>query len=195
MNQSELKDKVTLKYIGTCPVCGKGRMLQGSAGWTCNHFKDWQDKCEFTIFGMYSGHTVTEEEAVKLITEGKTEEMDLFTKEGKKYRGILTVQDGKVKVRGVRRYLDTRCPVCGGKVWETGGGWVCEGAAAGRCSMFIPAVVCSRHTQPEDVRQLLSEGRTESRSPHAWCWRRTAPAGWTAGYAGVPSAEATCTQA
>ena len=67
MDQKDIKDKVVLNYIGTCPVCGKGRMLQGSAGWTCNHFKDWEDKCSFTIFGMYSGHVVTEEEAARFL--------------------------------------------------------------------------------------------------------------------------------
>ena len=161
MDQKDIKDKVVLNYIGTCPVCGKGRMLQGSAGWTCNHFKDWEDKCSFTIFGMYSGHVVTEEEAVSLITEGRTGVVDLMTKDGKPYRGFLKIEDDKVKVSGVTEYLDTECPACGGKVRKVKDGWACINTAVEKCKLFIPSTICSRHISPDEVRELLEKGRTE----------------------------------
>ncbi len=67
MDQNNLDVEVKLNKIGKCPVCGKGQMLQGAAGWTCDYFRTLEDKCTFTIFQNYNGYDLTEEDALDLV--------------------------------------------------------------------------------------------------------------------------------
>jgi len=160
MDQSDLRDKVKLNYIGTCPVCGKGQMLQGSAGWTCNHFKDWTELCRFTIFGSYSGYVLEEKDAVDLITKGSTDIHQFRTMEGVPYKGRLCLSEGKVKVVPLHRELAVRCPLCGGKVIETQGGWMCKNYMKGddgHCPVFIAEQIMGRPVSEEEAVLLLDK--------------------------------------
>lgn len=164
MNQSDLKDKVKLNYIGTCPVCGKGRMLQGSAGWTCNHFHDWEDMCSFTIFGSYNGYALTEEDAVCLITVGETGQCTFISQRGKPFTGKLMLVDDKVRMVPDNKVLDVPCPLCGGKIREVQGGWMCERYTMDdvtHCPLYLPKLILGRTVTEEEALQLLDKGRTD----------------------------------
>ena len=97
MNQNDLPLEVELHRIGPCPVCGKGQMLQGAAGWTCDYFRTLDDKCTFTIFSSYSNYLLTEEDAVALIRDGRTMKHNFMTQSGKGFVARLVLEDGKVK--------------------------------------------------------------------------------------------------
>ena len=162
MEQNRLGDEVVLRDIGPCPVCGKGRMIEGSAVWTCNHFRNWRDFCSFTVFRTYSGHVLTEEDAVALITGGHTEAMNLVTREGRPYRGVLRLSDGKVECVPQEDMAGT-CPFCGGRVRRTSTGWMCERYFShdSRCRLFIPGTILGRQVAQEEAMRLLDKGRTD----------------------------------
>ena len=166
MNQKDIKDKVVLRSIGVCPVCGKGKMIQGTAGWTCNHFKDFRDMCSFTIFGSYCGYVLTEKDAVDIITRGYTEVKELHARNDRPYSGILRLVGEKIEPMPVDNALDRRCPFCGGRVLETGTGWMCENYNTGqkgeRCKVFIPKTVMSREVTRQEAETLLAEESTEA---------------------------------
>ena len=42
-----------IKNLGVCPVCGKGNIVKGSLGYSCNYFKTMEDKCTFNIYHTY----------------------------------------------------------------------------------------------------------------------------------------------
>lgn len=164
MNQNDLPLEVKLHRIGPCPVCGKGQMLQGAAGWTCDYFRTIDDKCTFTIFSSYSNYLLTEEDAVALIREGRTMKHNFMTQSGKGFVARLVLEDGKVKVVGENRTLSVRCPSCGGKVKETQKGYACENwfnESGDRCLMYIPKVACERYISETEVLQVLEHGRTD----------------------------------
>lgn len=164
MEQKDLKIEVVLHRIGKCPVCQKGQMLQGTAGWTCDYFKSLEDKCTFTIFGTYDGYTLTEEDAVQLITIGYTEEHTFTTADGKRFTGKLELKDGKVRVCSNHQYLDGYCPCCGGKIREVSKGYVCENffiEGKDHCKIWISKKICERTITKEEVEILLKQGYTE----------------------------------
>lgn len=166
MDQNDLPIEVVLHRIGPCPVCGKGQMVQGTAGWTCDYFKSLDDKCAFTIFGSYNGYMLNEEDAVALIRDGRTMKHNFVTQSGKGFVARLVLEDGKVKVVGENRTLSVRCPNCGGKVKETQKGYVCEnffveGSQSEKCQLYIPKAVCERFISEEEVLEVLEKGRSE----------------------------------
>ena len=164
MDQNDLPIEVVLHRIGPCPICGKGQMLQGSAGWTCDYFKSIEDKCTFTIFSSYSGYLLNEEDAVALIKDGRTMKHNFVTQSGKGFVARLVLEDGKVKVVGENRTLSVRCPNCGGKVKETQKGYACENFFSEddkKCLLYIPKAVCERFISEAEVLEVLEKGRTE----------------------------------
>ena len=162
MNQNDLPLEVVLHRIGTCPVCGKGQMTQGTAGWTCDYFKTIHDKCMFTIFSKYSGYELTEEDAVALIKDGRTMKHDFVTQGGKHFVARLVLDEGKVKVVGDNRTLSVPCPNCGDKVMETLKGYACRRffEAEDRCPLYIPKEVCGREVDEDAVLQVLEYGKS-----------------------------------
>lgn len=166
MDQNDLPIEVVLHRIGPCPVCGKGQMVQGTAGWTCDYFRSLDDKCAFTIFGSYNGYMLNEEDAVALIRDGRTMKHNFVTQSGKGFVARLVLEDGKVKVVGENRTLSVRCPNCGGKVKETQKGYVCEnyfveGSQSEKCQLYIPKAICERFISEEEVLEVLEKGHSE----------------------------------
>ena len=162
MDQNDLPIEVVLHRIGPCPVCGKGQMLQGTAGWTCDYFSTIHDKCTFTIFSRYSGYDLTEEDAVALIRDGRTMKHNFVTQAGKGFVARLVLEDGRVKVVGENRTLAVRCPACGGRVRETQKGYACENwfSDTDRCMLYVPKAFCERFISSTEVEDLLEHGRS-----------------------------------
>ena len=48
-------DNDTIKDLGLCPICQKGHIMKGSLGYSCNYFKNMNDKCTFNIYHSYWG--------------------------------------------------------------------------------------------------------------------------------------------
>ena len=166
MDQNDLPLEVVLHRIGTCPICRKGQMLQGSAGWTCDYFKSLQDKCSFTIFAEYDGYRLVEDDALELMRDGITGERQFHTLAGVPFTGRLKLDREKQKVRVVSNiaYMDVPCPNCGAKVRSTGKGYGCENFFRdwkGHCNLWIPREVCGRTITPEEAEQILLRGYTD----------------------------------
>lgn len=164
MNQNDLTVEVKLHRIGSCPVCGKGQMLQGTAGWTCDYFHSLDDKCTFTIFQSYQGYELNEQDAVELITKGSTGLRNFRTMSGKHFTAVLKRVCSKVKVVAADDLLALPCPTCGGRVRETEKGYVCEHyftTGAGHCGFYLSKSVCGRSISLFEAEELLEHGQTE----------------------------------
>lgn len=164
MNQLDLPLEVELNKIGECPVCGKGQMLQGAAGWTCDYFHTLEDKCSFTIFSVYDGYELMEEDAKALITIGQTEEKQFYTLAGKPFRGILKRAGSQIKVVGQGDYLKNNCPKCGGRVRELKNGYACEHffeEGDNHCTFWVHKTMCNREISKEEVEELITKHYTE----------------------------------
>ena len=90
-------DNDTIKDLGLCPICQKGHIMKGSLGYSCNYFKNMNDKCTFNIYHSYWGKEITEEIARQLITTGKTDIFhDFHNKKGVPFSAYLTIENGIV---------------------------------------------------------------------------------------------------
>lgn len=164
MKSKELKAIIELHKIGECPICKRGKMLQGTAGWTCDFFKSMQEKCRFTIFKVYDGYELTEEDAITLITKGQTGEKNFISKSGKQFKGSLKVIGAKVKVTGHYDIINIRCPKCGGQMRVLQNGVACENyfqEKGNHCPVWIPTNICNRKIGKEEILSVLETGRTE----------------------------------
>lgn len=164
MDQFDLNKEVTLHRIGACPSCGKGQMVKGTAGWTCDHFRSLEDKCSFTIFSSYNGYALTEDDAVDLITKGETEVHGFVTREGAPYEGRLALRQGRIRVLPKRNRLAVPCPLCQGTVYATDKGYFCGNyfkTDESHCGIAIPKEICHRAITEEEAADCLAHGKGE----------------------------------
>lgn len=121
-------DNDTIKDLGLCPICQKGHIMKGSLGYSCNYFKNMNDKCTFNIYHSYWGKEITEEIARQLITTGKTDIFhDFHNKKGVLFSAYLTIENGIVIPSFVNEVLETPCPVCGREIEILLNGYACKG--------------------------------------------------------------------
>lgn len=154
---NELVEEVVLHKIGVCPICHQGQMLKGSAGWTCDYFKNINDKCSFTIFSQYHNVTLTENQAIEIIQRGETDPIEFLSRDEKKFTAKLKIVDKKVKTVFDDQILDEKCPICGGDVKELKNGYACENFFNNEqhCEFWINKIMCEREISRLEVEDLL----------------------------------------
>lgn len=153
-----------LNYIGICPICGKGKMVEGSLGFSCNHFTSMEDKCLFNIYHTYFGKKITEDIAKELITTGKTEVFhDLQKKDGTTFSASLVIDKELKKVvpKFANEVLDCKCPKCGGDVENLLSGYACSGYMDKKCDFFIAKVIAGKDITKEMAEELISKRKTK----------------------------------
>ena len=80
--------------LGTCPVCGKGKITTNKSGYGCNR---WKEGCKFFVGKQIAGKNISEAIVKKLIKDKKTGTIKGFkSKSGKSFDAALILKDGKV---------------------------------------------------------------------------------------------------
>jgi len=163
---SETTEKIVL---GVCPICGNGKMVKGTLGYSCDYFKSMDDKCGFNIYKSYFEKEITEEIALQLIEKGETEIFsDLKKKDGTLFRASFKIEERKVKPQFKNNILDVPCPICGKQVEELLTGFACEDyskkdASEKRvCNIFIPKVIAGREIPQPAAEALLRGEQTQT---------------------------------
>ena len=140
------------KSIGICPICGQGHITEHPFGWACDNSKKNDDgtlyNCKFVVFRQYHGANITEEDVKTLLATGETGELQMCNKEGKPFIGKLVIKEGKVQLAFPPRYLEGRCPVCGGRIKVKKDG--------GHCNFFISSTLCNRVITEQEVENFLA---------------------------------------
>lgn len=165
------QQKTMVNYLGTCPVCGKGKIAEGPNVYRCNYAASMEDKCDFHIFKSYNGANITAEHVKQLIEEGKTKTIEFVSKAGNKFYGYLTIEDGIVKMQYANNSdnlekLDAPCPICGEPVYVYQHGYGCKNIhetdedGNKKCTLWINKVIASRTVTKNEVEQLLLTGKT-----------------------------------
>lgn len=121
-----------------CPVCGKGKIVKGTIGYVCNHFKSINDKCTFNIYSSYFNKTVTDDMVSDLVIHGQTHVFDDFQrKDDTFFSASLVIESGLVKPKFVNDILDVPCPTCGGSIESLLHNYACP-----QCSTTESSFVC-----------------------------------------------------
>lgn len=162
-----------VKYLGTCPVCGKGQIAEGPTVYRCNYAKSMEDKCDFHIFKKYNNGEIKPEHLKQLIRDHKTELIDFVSKDGKKYQAYLIITEkGEIGMEfpfneNNLEKLNTPCPVCGGTVYVYSKGYGCKNLHETNengdkvCQFWLSKTICSREITKSEAEDLLRNGETD----------------------------------
>jgi DNA topoisomerase-3 len=143
--------------LGKCPKCG-ANVYDNGMNYVCEKQTGPTPTCDFRSGKIILQQEISPEQVKKLLAEGKT---DLFTKfiskkNNRPFKAFLIVKDGKTafkfppregkgrtragepppKVDFAGKEVVGKCPKCGGQVFDTEAGYICENSQreAKRCT-------------------------------------------------------------
>ena len=156
-----------------CPVCG-GQILKTAFGYRCEHYdRENPFGCGISI-GQIAGKKLSHETVVQLLTERKTDTIRGFkSKTGKKFDACLVIKKDEHDKETIQFDFenvedeilkDVVCPVCGGGIKKTSFGFGCVNYRKDdpESCRFSVGQIAGKTISEANVRQLLTEGRTET---------------------------------
>lgn len=155
-----------------CPVCG-GDIITTPFGYGCANYQKDGSGCNFVV-GSIAGRSLSDEECISLIKEGKTEVLSGFeSKKKKKFDAVLVLhknEDGKVEIQfdfsQVQPQVleDVVCPDCGGALMIKGFGYGCASYNPQEPSScrFAIGKIADKELSPAQVKELLTNGITQT---------------------------------
>src|SRR5947208_5809344 len=82
--------------IGGCPKCGR-KIFETENSYICERSQSTKSPCKFRLSKTILGRDISQEQAQKLLTAGKTDLLDGFiSKRGRPFSAYLKLEDGKV---------------------------------------------------------------------------------------------------
>ncbi len=175
--------------VGKCPKCGN-RIFETAMHYVCEKTVGPAQTCDFRRTGkVILQQTVDRTQAQKLFASGKTDLLPKFiSKKGRPFKAYLVMTDGAVsfefeprpakgKAGGKAREpkapepkLDFtgqqplgKCPKCGGQVFESPTGYVCEKSQSEKrpCKFKLSKVILEQPIDQAQAAKLLAEGRSD----------------------------------
>jgi len=133
--------------LGKCPKCG-AQVYDGGMNYVCEKQTGPTPTCDFRTGKIILQQEISPEQVKKLLAEGKTDLLKNFIskKTNRKFEAFLVLKDGKTAFEFVPRERKGKarssepppkidftgkaevgkCPKCGGKVFDTEAGYICE---------------------------------------------------------------------
>jgi DNA topoisomerase-3 len=173
--------------LGKCPKCG-ARVFDGGMNYICEKATGPDKSCTFRTGKIILQQTIDPAQVAKLLTEGKTDLLKGFisNKNHRKFEAYLIVKDGgtafefaprekkgkakdgtpkppaeKIDFEG--KAVLGKCPKCGGKVYDTEAGYICERSQMDLkpCKFKIGREILGQPIDAEQARKLMAEGKTD----------------------------------
>jgi DNA topoisomerase-3 len=158
-----------------CPACG-GKVVESHRKFSC-------EKCEFSFWKALGGRELALEEAEALLANGETGELTGFrSRLGREFAANVKLQKNEAGALVVAFNFGPQetelsnmspddisakdevgsCPKCGGKTRDIGNKYICEKAVgdSAACDFSIARRILQQEVAPEQIRLLLSEGKT-----------------------------------
>jgi DNA topoisomerase-3 len=153
-----------------CPSCGALHLKEDYRTYHC-------ETCGFRLFKSIAGRLLTPEEVTVLIANKRVGPLEGFrSKAGRPFSASLILnksnkpefvfeKNGNSEGREVDATLHTligKCQVCGtGQVYDTGVSYVCENVSKGECWFKVNKTILQREINPEQMRKMLAEGKSD----------------------------------
>jgi DNA topoisomerase-3 len=173
--------------LGKCPKCG-ARVFDAGMNYICEKATGAEKTCTFRTGKIILQQEISPEQVKKLLAEGKTDLLTKFVskKNNRAFKAFLVVKDGgtafefpprEAKGRGKagapkepQPKIDFtgkepigQCPKCGGKVFETPAGYLCEKSQsdARPCRFKIGREILQQPIDPAQAQKLLTARKTD----------------------------------
>lgn len=185
---SSMPDFSNREPLGPCPRCG-GRVFEAGMHYVCEKAVGPDKGCDFRVGRVILQQPVEPAQMRKILTEGRSDLLSGFVsnRNHRRFEAHLVLKDGDVKFefapreagKGRRTSKPKRqapepvdlnactplgsCPRCKRRVYETPADYRCEGTQDSDkpCTFLLPRVLHQQPLEPEQVRKLLTERRTD----------------------------------
>ncbi|MGA2787723.1 MAG: DNA topoisomerase III, partial [Verrucomicrobiota bacterium] len=173
--------------LGKCPKCG-ARVFDAGMNYLCEKATGPDRTCKFRTGKIILQQEIPPEQVKKLLNEGKTDLLKGFIskKTNRKFEAFLVTKDGGTAFEFVPRERKTKarggapkeplpkidfagktplgkCPKCGGKVFDTVTGYLCEKSQADSkpCRFKISREILQQPIEPAQAQKLLATRKTD----------------------------------
>ena len=171
--------------LGKCPKCGS-QVFDGGMNYVCEKQTGPTPTCDFRTGKIILQQEIAPEQVKKLLAEGKTDLLKGFVsnKTNRKFEAFLVLKDGKTAFEFVPRERKSKakssepppkidftgkaevgkCPKCGGKVFDTEQGYICENsqAATKPCKFNIGKKILEQPIDAEQATKLLAAKKSDA---------------------------------
>ncbi len=171
--------------LGKCPKCGSN-VYDGGMNYVCEKQAGAEKTCDFRTGKIILQQEISPEQVKKLLTEHKTDLLKGFVskKTNRKFEAFLIVKDGKTAFEFAPRAKKGRggkaaepppkidfagkaqvgkCPKCGGKVFDTEAGYICENSQleAKSCKFKIGKTILEQPIDAEQAQKILAASKSD----------------------------------
>ena len=173
--------------LGKCPKCG-ARVFDAGMNYLCENATGPEKKCTFRSGKIILQQTIEPAQITKLLATGKTDLLKNFVskKNNRKFEAFLVLKDGETKFEFAPREKKGKakdgtpaaplpkvdftgkvplgkCPKCGGNVFDTEQGYLCERSQldARACKFKINREIAQMPIPPEQVQKILKDHKSD----------------------------------
>ena len=174
--------------LGKCPKCG-ARVFDAGMNYICEKAAGAERTCTFRTGKIILQQEISPEQVRKLLTEGKTDLLTKFIskKNNRAFKAFLIVKDGgtafefppreakgragaakgpkepQPKIDFTGKESLGKCPKCGGKIFDTEAGYLCEKSQADikPCRFKINREILQQPIEPAQAQKLLATHKTD----------------------------------
>ena len=175
--------------LGKCPKCG-ARVFDAGMNYICEKATGADKTCTFRTGKIILQQEIAPEQIRKLLAEGKTDLLVKFIskKNNRPFKAFLAIgKEGKIgfefpprEAKGRARTAKTpgepmpkvdftgqeplgKCPKCGGKIFDTEAGYICEKsqAEARPCRFKINRDILQQPIEPAQAQKILQTGKSD----------------------------------
>jgi DNA topoisomerase-3 len=171
--------------LGKCPKCGSN-VFENGMNYVCEKQAGVEKSCDFKTGKIILQQEIPPDQIRKLLNEGKTDLLKGFIskKTNRKFEAFLILKDGKTgfefkprekkgkggapaepppKIDFTGKTEVGKCPKCGGKVFDTEAGYLCENSqlAAKSCKFKIGKSILEQPIEPAQARKILAAKKSD----------------------------------
>jgi DNA topoisomerase-3 len=170
--------------LGKCPACG-GQVFDGGMNYVCENQAGVAKSCKFRTGKIILQQEISPEQVKKLLAEGKTDLLKGFVskKTNRKFEAFLVVKDGTTafefaprekkgkakssepppKIDFTGKTVVGKCPKCGGQVFDTEAGYLCEKsqADAKACKFKLSREILQQPIEAAQAQKLLATRKSD----------------------------------
>ena len=170
--------------LGKCPACG-ARVFDAGMNYLCEKATGPDKTCKFKTGKIILQQTIEPAQVTKMLETGKTDLLTKFIskKNNRPFKAFLVIKDGGTafefppregkgkgaakepppKIDFTGKAVVGKCPKCGGQVFDTEAGYICEKSQmeTKRCTFKIGKTILEQPVEAEQAAKILKTSKSD----------------------------------